>query len=425
MNGIQKNFSISKTLGPGILLAGAAIGVSHLVQATRAGADYGFALWWVLLFACITKYPFLEFGPRYAAATGENLIAGYRRLGKLPYWTYIFITAGTMFIIQAAVTIVTAGLAEQLFKMGWSHFTWSFVILGICISLLMVGRYKGLDFTMKVIISILSLGTLLAVILAFGAGAAGDVAKTPTPSYWNTAGLAFIIAFVGWMPIPIDSAVWHSIWMREKARQNKYKVNLREALFDFNSGYFIAAMLGLLFFLLGALIMFGSGTSFSSNSVTFSSQLVELYGQTLGEWSESIVSVAAFTAMISTTLAITDAYPRVFSHIVINKRQEDTQWPKNYIKKRVYNISLLIIPVISLSILFFLTGSFTLLIDFAAGLSFLSAPILAWFNYRLVTSDQMPEEARPKKSYQIFSYVCFLLLAVFALVYLLFRLGII
>ena len=35
---------LKKTLGPGILFASTAIGVSHLVQSTRAGAKYGFGL---------------------------------------------------------------------------------------------------------------------------------------------------------------------------------------------------------------------------------------------------------------------------------------------------------------------------------------------------------------------------------------------
>ena len=38
-----------KKLGPGLLFAGAAIGVSHLVQSTRAGADFGLGLLWALL----------------------------------------------------------------------------------------------------------------------------------------------------------------------------------------------------------------------------------------------------------------------------------------------------------------------------------------------------------------------------------------
>ena len=50
----------TKRLGPGLLFAGAAIGVSHLVQSTRAGADFGWGLLWALLLANIMKYPFLN-----------------------------------------------------------------------------------------------------------------------------------------------------------------------------------------------------------------------------------------------------------------------------------------------------------------------------------------------------------------------------
>ena len=68
-------------LGPGLLYAGAAVGVSHLVQSTRAGAGFGFSLVWVVILANIIKFPFFEAGPRYAAATGQTLIHGYRRIG--------------------------------------------------------------------------------------------------------------------------------------------------------------------------------------------------------------------------------------------------------------------------------------------------------------------------------------------------------
>ena len=46
-----------KSLGPGLLWAGAAIGVSHLDQSTIAGANYGFALVWAVLLANLFKYP--------------------------------------------------------------------------------------------------------------------------------------------------------------------------------------------------------------------------------------------------------------------------------------------------------------------------------------------------------------------------------
>ena len=70
-----------KTLGPGILFASTAIGVSHLVQSTRAGANYGFALLWAVILANLFKYPFFEYGSRYANATGTSIIDGYKRMG--------------------------------------------------------------------------------------------------------------------------------------------------------------------------------------------------------------------------------------------------------------------------------------------------------------------------------------------------------
>ena len=411
--------SILKSIGPGFLLAGAAIGVSHLIQATRAGADYGFILISVLLIACISKYPFLEFGPRYAAGTGKHLISGYKSLGSFPYWTYVIITVGSMFIIQAAVTVVTAGLAEMVFGFGLSPFLWSAIILTACIALLLIGRYPGLDKSMKIIVSFLTLATLAAVIMALGANTVQKAATITPPSLWTTASIGFIIAFMGWMPIPLDAAVWHSIWTIEKAIHNKHKISVKGAFADFNIGYLSAAFIGLLFFLLGVLVMFGSGISFSGNSVEFSSQLIELYGRTLGAWSEPLISVAALVTMFSTVLTVTDAYPRVISEL----KQPDAAQSQDLERKwKIYKVSILIIPVLSVSILYFLSGSFTILVDFAAGLSFLSAPFLAWFNYRLVTGNNMPKENRPGKSYQVFSLVCLALLVLFNFVYLYFHL---
>ena len=100
----RKLTNIIKNLGPGLIFAGAAIGVSHLVQSTRAGADFGFGLLWALLLVNLFKYPFFQYGPRYATATGESLIDGYQKLGNWVLVTYFILTFLTMFTIQAAVT---------------------------------------------------------------------------------------------------------------------------------------------------------------------------------------------------------------------------------------------------------------------------------------------------------------------------------
>lgn len=431
---MNKHVNLLKSIGPGILLAGAAIGVSHLVQATRAGADYGFSLFWILLIAIVSKYPFLEFGPRYTAATGYHLIDGYRKLGKSYLFVFVGITIGTMFIIQASVTLVTAGLAEHLFGLGWSPAIWSFALLIFCAVLLLVGRYPGLDLTMKIIISVLALCTFVAVLLAIGSESARESLHQPAPSYWNVAGLAFIIAFMGWMPIPLDVAVWHSIWSLERSRQTGYRPTPAEARFDFNLGYISAGVIGVLFFLLGVLVMYGTGKSFSQSSLVFSAQLIEMYSNTLGSWSTPLLSVAALITMFSTTLAVTDAYPRVITELwkaVRKDRYSTTLRSSDYTteasildsnqQKYFYFGGMICVTGVALLIIHYLSGSFTTLIDVAAGLSFLAAPILAWFNYRLVTGKIMPERAQPSLYYRIFSVLCLLFLVLFSIVYLYWR----
>ena len=96
----QSHSKFWSSFGPGLLWAAAAIGVSHLVQSTRAGAVAGFGLAGVILLALIIKYPFFEYGPRYAAATGTSLVEGYLKIGKWALWLYFVITLAMSVIIQ-------------------------------------------------------------------------------------------------------------------------------------------------------------------------------------------------------------------------------------------------------------------------------------------------------------------------------------
>jgi len=111
-----------RLMGPGLLYAGAAVGVSHLVQSTRAGADFGFALIWAILLANAMKYPFFQFAPRYTASTGKNLIEGYRILGRWAVVMFLIITVLTMFAIMAAITIVTSGLIIHIFGISLNFY---------------------------------------------------------------------------------------------------------------------------------------------------------------------------------------------------------------------------------------------------------------------------------------------------------------
>ena len=406
---------IKQSLGPGLLMAAAAIGVSHLVQSTRAGATYGWALVWAVVLANFFKYPFLEYGPRYAIATGESMIEGYNRLGKWAIGIFVIFTIGTMFAVQAAVTIVTASLAAKMTGIALSPLTWSAILLGICILLLISGQYSALDGAIKLIMVVLAVSTVIAVIAAIAQSGPQQAGLDYYPSIWNVAGVSFLIALMGWMPIPIDAAAWHSLWTLERVKQTKYTPKLKESLLDFNIGYIGAAVLALGFLALGALVMYGSGAEYASSGTAFARQLISLYTGSLGAWAYPVIIICAFTTMFSTTLTVTDAYPRV------SRRMLEVLLPETFNDAdniRIYRILLVLISLLSLGVLYFLGDSFKLMVDLATTLSFLTAPVLAYLNYRLVTADHVPDDCRPNSWLKWLSWGGMIFLTGFALLYL-------
>jgi len=397
-----------RKLGPGLLFAGAAIGVSHLVQSTRAGADYGWGLLWALLLVNLFKYPFFQFGPRYALATGESLLDGYYKLGKIFLWLYFFLNIATMFTIQTAVTVVTAGLASNLFEIKTNMIHWSIGVTAVCYSILLIGRYKLLDKVIKVIILVLTISSVLAVTIAFFKGNTSLVFSQMFP---NGDSILFLIAFMGWMPAPMDISIWHSIWILEKKTDLKNKFSLKEGLFDFNVGYITTVILGICFLGLGALVMFGSGLEFSNKGNEFAGQLIDLYTSNLGESWYMIIAIAAFTTMISTTITTLDASPRAMSKTVqLLFKQKNRDF---------YIFWITILAVGTCLIFLFLLSEMGLLVQIATVLSFLTAPFYAILNYRLVTSNYMPKENHPSLKIKILSLLGIVFLIGFTGVYLL------
>ena len=286
-----------RTFGPGIMFASTAIGVSHLVQSTRAGAEFGFGLVAIVLLANILKYPFFEFSSRYANATGTSLIDGYKKLGRWALGLYFIITVASMFFVTAAVGLVTAGFMENLF--GVTTFgIWGVAILfAVCSIILIIGRYTVLDSLIKIIATVILVSTVLAFALAVYSGPAEHVDGFVAPEIWSGATLFFVIALMGWMPIPIDVSAWHGLWTLERIRQTKFKPSLKETLLDFNIGYVLVASLSVLFLILGTYIFYGTGNALPASSGLFAHKVVQIYTETIGGWSELIISISAFSVM--------------------------------------------------------------------------------------------------------------------------------
>ncbi len=392
-----------KSLGPGLLFAGAAVGVSHLVQSTRAGADFGFGLLWALLIAALFKYPFFQFGPRYAAATGETLLDGYKKLGKGILVVSYSISFVTMFIIQAAVTIVTAGLAVNLFGL-FDMTTWSILITILSISLLLIGKYKLLDSLMKYVILVLTICTLIAVSVALMKNNQAFTFTQVFPK--GTIEITFLIAFLGWMPAPLDVSIWQSIWSLEKDKATLKTTTTKQAIFDFNVGYVGTIFLAVCFVILGALVMYNSGESFSNKGDVFASQLIALYTQNLGKFTYIFISIAAFTTMFSTTITTLDASPRTMS------KANDLLFSEKI--KLGYWFWIILLGIGTYIILRYFRDNMGLMVKIATILSFLTAPFYAILNFILISGKHTPKKHQPSLYLKILSVCGIIFLIVFS-----------
>ncbi|MEW7290492.1 Nramp family divalent metal transporter [Aquimarina sp. 2304DJ70-9] len=413
---------IKKALGPGILFASTAIGVSHLVQSTRAGANYGFTLLFIVVITNILKFPFFEYGARYANATGETLIDGYKRLGKFALWMYFIVTIASMFFVSAAVGLVTAGFMDNLFGLSglWPAFKSFPVVLVflVCFSVLAFGKFNMLDSIIKVIGLLLFISTIAVFVLTLINGQAARIESFVAPDLFDDTGILFLIALMGWMPTALDLSTWISLWTVEKIKSTKYHPTLKETLFDFNLGYWISAFLAICFLIIGAYLVFGTGKTLPRDSVGFASNIIGLYTTTIGNWSYLIIAISSFSIMLGTSLGVFDGYARTLQRTTKLLFSSNSRNDKKQNYRQIYLGSLFILAIGSLSISVFFRGQFKGLIDLATTISFLIAPLVAIANFKLVSKIYINKESTPKPFMKLISYLGILFLTGFALFYL-------
>jgi Mn2+/Fe2+ NRAMP family transporter len=415
---------LRRALGPGLLWAGSAIGVSHLVQSTRAGAAAGLGLAGVILAALVLKYPFFDFGPRYAAATRSSLIEGYARIGRWALWLYLAITLISAVVVDAAIVLLTTLLVGATLGLGLPVALVAALIYGACGALLAAGRYRLLDASMKVILAVLAASTLVAAGAALPRLGYATATLLPPIGGDSAVSFAFLLALAGWMPTAIDLSVWSSLWTLAKDRSSGGATSVAAARADFLVGYVGTGVLAFAFLVLGAAVMYGSGTAFSPEGGAFTVQLIDLYAATLGGWTRPLVLVAVLTTMLSTSLTVVDGFPRALDRSIRVLRggpegtrptppaagAEDAEPPG-------YWIWMASLGVVTTAVLALFTGSLTTMADFATTASFLAAPILAYLNLRAIRGAEVPAEHRPGKAMLALSWVGIAAMGAFGVVY--------
>lgn len=369
-----------KALGPGILMASAAVGGSHIVSSAQAGAMYGWSLLLLVILANLFKYPFFRFGSEYTLETGKNLVEGYAEKGKVYLGIFFILNVFSALVNTAAVGILCAAIVASAFPnaLGLSITQWSLILIVLIWAMLLFGGYKFLDGLAKWIMSALTLATVLAVIVAiiehpeYGAD---FVEKTP----WQMTALPFIVSLMGWMPAPIEISAINSLWTAEKGKT--VDISIKDGLFDFNVGFIGTAILAVFFVAMGALIQYPTGQEVQAAGAAYIQQFVGMYASVLGDWSRFLITFIAFLCIFGTVITVIDGYSRV------NAESLRLLFKKKEISQKELNIWMTATSIIGGIIIYFFQGSVAPMLRFAMIASFLTTPFFALLNYLLVTGE--------------------------------------
>ena len=369
-----------KALGPGILMASAAVGGSHIVSSAQAGAMYGWSLLLLVILANLFKYPFFRFGAEYTLETGKNLVEGYAEKGKIYLGIFFILNVFSALVNTAAVGILCAAIVASAFPnaLGLSITQWSLILIVLIWAMLLFGGYKFLDGLAKWIMSALTLATVLAVIVAiiehpeYGAD---FVEKTP----WQMTALPFIVSLMGWMPAPIEISAINSLWTAEKGKT--VDISIKDGLFDFNVGFIGTAILAVFFVAMGALIQYPTGQEVQAAGAAYIQQFVGMYASVLGDWSRFLITFIAFLCIFGTVITVIDGYSRV------NAESLRLLFKKKEISQKELNVWMTATSIIGGIIIYFFQGSVAPMLRFAMIASFLTTPFFALLNYLLVTGE--------------------------------------
>lgn len=371
-----------KSLGPGIMMATAAVGGSHLVASTKAGAIYGWELFFLILAVNVLKYPFFRASIQYTVGTGDSIIQGYHKLGRRYLWAFFILSAISAVINTAALLMFSASLLSYFLPFALSLNVLSGIILITCITILFAGHFKALDLLSKVIMVILTIATVTALGVAFSNGAVAPV-DYEGPSVWSLASIGFLVITMGWMPAPIEISSITSLWLKRQCQTQK--VTAQSALFDFNVGYIGTTFLALVFLSLGALVLYGSGVELKASGIGFAHQLVGIYAETIGEWSRYLIAIIAFFCIFGSTITVIDGYSRAVSEAQLLLQSKPLEQAKHY------NCWVIIVSVLAMLIVNLYASSLMGLLNFAMIMAFITTPVFALLNYTLVTKTVLPE----------------------------------
>lgn len=193
-------------LGPGLLVTAAFIGPGTITTASVAGANFGFALIWTLLFSVIATILLQSMAARLGVATGQDLAQALRANIQTPLFKSLAI-----FLVISAIGVGSAayeagnlsGASMGLIGIfpNVNPQIWTPLIAFLSAGLLYSGKHKVVENALIVLVILMSLVFISTLIMA--SPSLGDILSGFTPSL-PEGSITTVLALVGTTIVPYN-----------------------------------------------------------------------------------------------------------------------------------------------------------------------------------------------------------------------------
>lgn len=405
--------TLQDKLGPGLLFAASAVGVSHLIQSTRGGAAFGSSMLFIIVFICLLKYPLFMFGAHYTGVTGNTIIDGYKKLGR---WILLIIFCVYIFELPfaiAGISVVSAGILVSSLGIEANDMAVAVLLIGICLGFSALGRYRLLEQVSRLLVVIFLICIIIGTCFAVGSNV-NDYSLALLPIEHNRENMLFLVALAGWMPTGVGGALGISLWIHAKNQRIGRKLSLREVLFDFNCSYAIVLVTACCFSLLGTYTLLANLYELDGNSVSFAEHLFTIFMSSFSPWMHFLIIIGANVVMLSSLPVVVDLLPRLGTSLLQGLYHEPFSKQQ---QSRIY-LGFIFYELLTVSlILLLLFRSFTSFIDMVTSLGFLAAPIIAFLNHKVIFSGDLPAEQQPSVVLRYWNMAAICLLTLISLFY--------
>lgn len=214
-------------LGPGLLVTAAFIGPGTITTASVAGANFGFALIWTLLFSVIATILLQSMAARLGVATGQDLAQALRAHIETPLFKSLAI-----FLVISAIGVGSAayeagnlsGASMGLIEI-FPHVNaqlWTPLIAFLSAVLLYSGKHKVVENALILLVILMSLVFISTLVMA--APSLNDVLAGFIPSM-PEGSITTVLALVGTTIVPYNLFLHSGVLAaRHDSKSDKQKV---------------------------------------------------------------------------------------------------------------------------------------------------------------------------------------------------------